>query len=340
MYISATGVKILLTRCWKSKEAFFMNIFDKKLKETGNYPLKAKEVNTLEANVGYKCNLTCSHCYVEASPSRTEEMPLNVINKILNVLRKTDAITIVDITGGAPELNPHFKYLVKSASDIGKNVMVRSNLAICTEPGMEDIPEFLAENKIKILASLPCYTEQGVDSQRGKGTYKKVITVLKRLNKLGYGVKGSSLKIDLVFNPLKASIAPDRQMIENIYREKLKEMHNIIFNHVIALNNAPVGRMRKSMSEDELKTFMRELEEKFNPNAVENLMCRYIINVSYEGKLYDCDCTQITKLPVKTGNASIDNFDYEKLKNREIVTMPLCFMCTAGAGSSCIPINK
>ncbi len=314
-----------------------MNIFDLKLKVTGKYPLKAKRFNVLEANVGYKYNLRCTHCYVESSPERTEEMTLSTINKILNILRENNEITTLDITGGAPELNPHYKYFVKSAVDMGKKVMVRSNLAIFTEPAMEDIPEFLAENRVKIIASLPCVTEEGVDSQRGKGTYKKVISILKKLNGLGYGKEGTSLELDLVFNPAKASLAPEQQMLEKVYKDKLKEMHGIVFNHLIALPNHPGGRLRKSMSGDEIRTYEKELEEKFNPGAIENVMCRHIINISYEGKLYDCECAQMAGLPVKSEIAGIDNFDYERLIRREIITMPYCFICTAGAGSTCLP---
>ncbi len=314
-----------------------MNIFDQKLKESGNYPLKAKRFNVLEANVGYRCNLMCTHCYVESSPERTEEMPLSVIDKILDILRENKEITTVDITGGAPELNQRYKYFVKSCADMGKKVMVRSNLAIFTEPGMEDIPEFLAENKIKIITSLPCVTEVAVDSQRGKGTYKKIISILKKLNGLGYGKEGTSLELDLVFNPAGASLAPEQQMLEKVYKDKLKEMHGIVFNHLIALPNQPGGRMRKSMSEDEIKTYEKELEEKFNPGAIENAMCRHIVNVSYEGKLYDCECAQMAGLPIRNEIASIDSFDYEELTRREIVTMPYCFICTAGAGTTCLP---
>jgi len=315
-----------------------MNIFDQKLNECGYYPLTAQDITTLQVNIGYKCNLMCSHCHVEASPDRKEVMSLSTMAKILNVLRDNDNIITVDITGGSPELNPYFKYFAKSCADMGnKKIIVRSNLAIYKEKGMKDIPEFLAANKVKIIASLPCYTEEGVDSQRGKGTYKKAISVFKYLNSLGYGLNENSkrLEIDIMFNPAKAEIAPDQHMLERAYKEKLKEMHGITFNHLIALSNMPIGRLGKSMSEGDRKKYLKELEEKFNPDTVKNVMCRHLISISPDGKIYDCDFWQMLDMPVKSKCSHIDNFDYEALSKREVVTTPLCLMCTAGAGASC-----
>ncbi len=287
-----------------------MNIFDKKLKEHGYYPLTAEEITTLQCNIGYKCNLRCTHCHVEASPDRKDLMSLSTMFKLLNIIKENDKIAIIDITGGSPELNPYFKYFVKSCADMGKKVMVRSNLAIYTEPGMENIAKFLAENKVKIIASLPCYTEEGVDSQRGKGTYRKAISVLKHLNSLGYGKDGNGLELDIMFNPAKADIAPEQQMLENAYREKLKEMHDITFNHLIALSNMPIGRFKESMTDNEQKEYLKLLEEKFNPDTVKNLMCRHLINVSPDGRLFDCDFWQMLNLPVKSECSHVDNFDY------------------------------
>ncbi|MBI5055109.1 MAG: arsenosugar biosynthesis radical SAM protein ArsS [Nitrospirae bacterium] len=317
-----------------------MNIFNQKLENAGKLPLRARSLSILEANVGYRCNLRCTHCYVDASPERTEEMSLETINTILNILKDNDGITTLDITGGAPELNPHFRYFVKTASALGKKVLVRTNLAVMTEPGMNDIPELLAASKAKVIASLPCFSEEGVDIQRGKGTYKKAISVLKKLNSLGYGKDSSGLELDLVFNPAGASLAPDSKLVENAYKSKLMEMHGIVFNHLIALNNAPIGRMRRSVSDETVRKFEKEIEEKFNPAAVENVMCRFIINVSPDGALFDCDCNQMARLALKNGNSTLAGFDYDKLKNREIVTTSLCFGCTAGAGSSCMPQNE
>jgi radical SAM/Cys-rich protein len=312
-----------------------MNTFDRKLKDSGNHPLRAKKIDTLQVNMGYKCNLRCTHCHVEASPDRTEEMSSETVNSLLVVLKKHKEITTVDITGGSPELNPNYKSFVRSCTDIGKKVVVRSNLAILSEPGMENIPELWAENKVKVIASLPCYSEEGVDSQRGKGTYRKAIRALKRLNVLGYGKEGSVLELDIMFNPASAGIAPDQHGLENAYRQKLQENHGVTFNHLIVLSNMPIGRLKKSMSDQQQKEYIHQLEEKFNPATVANVMCRHLISVSPEGKLYDCDFWQMINVPVKVSSSRVEDFDINKLKNRDIVTLPLCLMCTAGAGTSC-----
>jgi radical SAM/Cys-rich protein len=313
-----------------------MNAFEKKISTIDAYPLKAEKITTLQINMGYKCNLRCAHCHVEASPDRKEEMSSATVDRLLDILRGNDTITTVDITGGSPELNPNYKRFIISAVYMGKRVMVRSNLAILTGPEMEDIPEFLAQNKVKIIASLPCYTAEGVDGQRGKGTYEKAMAAFKRLNKLGYGQEGTGLEIDIMFNPAKAEIAPDQHMLENIYKNKLKEMHGITFNHLIALSNMPIGRLGRTMSTDDKESYLKWLQENFNPETIKNLMCRHIISVSPDGTLYDCDFWQMLKLSVKNKNSNtVNNFDYASLSNRDIVTAPLCFMCTAGAGASC-----
>ncbi|MBI5099990.1 MAG: arsenosugar biosynthesis radical SAM protein ArsS [Nitrospirae bacterium] len=313
-----------------------MNAFEKKISTIDAYPLKAENISTLQVNLGYKCNLRCAHCHVGASPDRKEEMSSATVDRLLDILRENDTITTVDITGGSPELNPNYRRFIKSAVDMGKKVMVRSNLAILTDPEMKDIPEFLAQNRVKIIASLPCYTAEGVNGQRGKGTYEKAIAVLKSLNKLGYGQEGTGLEIDIMFNPAKAEIAPDQNMLESTYKNKLGEMHGITFNHLIALSNMPIGRLGKTMSSTDKEAYLKQLEEKFNPATVKNVMCRSLISVSPDGTLYDCDFWQMLKLPVKNRNSNtVNSFDYSSLSNRDIVTGPLCFMCTAGAGASC-----
>ncbi len=313
-----------------------MNDFDNKLKEFGLYPLKAKNMSALVVIMGHKCNLRCTHCYLEASPERTEEMPLSTLNKILHVLRHNPALTTVNISGGSAELTPHFRYFAKSAADMGKQVMVSSNLAVYFEPGIENLPEFLAENKVVINASLPHYTEDEVDKMRGKGTYKKSIASLKRLNNLGYGKKESGLTLNLLYNPPDAKMAPDVKALEDVYREKLKDMHGIVFNKLFTINNIPMGRFGKSLTDEKLKNYLKELEDNFNPAAVENMMCRTSISYDFDGrKAYDCDFWRILNLPVKVENSSVENFDYDVMSNREVVTHPYCFICTAGRGVGC-----
>ena len=313
-----------------------MNAFDRKLSAADSYPLRAEEISTLQVNMGYRCNLRCTHCHVEASPDRREEMSSATADRVIDIIRTHVEIKTVDITGGSPELNPNYKRLVKAASDMRRKVIVRSNLAIIKEPGMEDIPAFWVENRVKVVASMPCYTANGVDGQRGKGTYHKIISVLKQLNSLGYGKDGSGLEIDLMFNPAKSGVTPEQKMLENAYKEKLIELHGITFNHLIALSNMPIGRLAKSMSETEKKEYMLQLEEKYNPETVGNLMCRHLISVAPDGSLHDCDFWQVLKLCVKDRDANdVETFNYESLSKREILTARLCFLCTAGAGASC-----
>jgi len=312
-----------------------MNAFDRKLQEHGYYPLRAENVSTLQVNIGYKCNLRCTHCHVEASPERDEQMPLSVISRVIEIADSHPQIKTIDITGGSPEMNPYFKYLVQSCSNGRREVIVLSNLAIYSEDGFEEIPEFLASQKVHIIASLPCYTEEGVDTQRGKGTYRKAVSALKKLNLLGYGQNDSGLRLDIMFNPAGAAIAPDQKGLEEAYRSKLGEMHGIVFNNLIALSNMPIGRLGKQLSEDDHTHYVKTLLEKFNPTTVKNLMCRHLVSVSPQGALHDCDFWQMMRLPVRCKSKDLDSFDYEELVRREIVTNALCLMCTAGAGASC-----
>lgn len=312
-----------------------MNTFDQKLKEAGHHPLTAYAVTTLQVNIGYRCNLRCRHCHIEASPDRKEMMSLRTLAKLLDILRENDEITTVDITGGSPELNPYFKYYVKSCYHLGKTILVRSNLAIYTESGMEEIPDFLADNRVKIIASLPCYSAEGVDSHRGKGTFEKAMRAFRLLNGLGYGKEGSGLQIDIMFNPAGASAAPEQQLLESSFKTNLFQHHGIVFNRLIAFSNMPIGRLGTSLSEEDRTAYLKELQNRFNPATIQNLMCRNLISVSPDGVLHDCDFWQVLNLPINTESHRVEHFDYVKLSNREIVTNPLCFMCTAGAGASC-----
>lgn len=309
-----------------------MNDFDSKLDNNGCYPLTAEKISTLQVNIGYKCNLRCTHCHLEASPERKEMMSLKTMTGIINILMENEKINTVDITGGSPELNPYYKYFILACRNLSREVIVRTNLAVLTEAGNEDIPAFLAEHRVKIVASLPCYTEAGVDSQRGKGTYNKAVSALKKLNALGYGRYGTGLAMDIMFNPAGAAVAPHQKMLEAAYREKLKEMHGVTFTDLIALSNMPIGRLGRSMPDHVKDSYINELKDKFNPATIDNLMCRHLISVSPDGRLFDCDFWQVFNLNIK---AKLENFDYEALSRRKIITSPLCFMCTAGAGASC-----
>ncbi|NOZ68575.1 MAG: radical SAM/Cys-rich domain protein [Deferribacteres bacterium] len=312
-----------------------MNIFDRKLKENGLYPLKVRWVNQIVANVGYRCVQRCRHCYMDSSPERTEEMPLEIVNKLLTILKEHDEISLLEITGGSPEITPYFKYLVSSAVDMGKTVATVSDLVVYTEPGMQDMPEFLAANRVKILASLPHYDEEKVDMVRGKGTYAKSVRALKRLNELGYGEEGSGLKIALVHAPVGPELARDKNILIEEFQTNLKEMHGIVFNHLIIFINMPVGRFRRLLTDTEYTEYMQLLQDNFNPDTIGTLPCRGVVSVAPDGRFFDCDFYVAAGLPVKCESTHVDNFDYALLNNREIATSPLCFLCTAGQGASC-----
>lgn len=311
-----------------------MNEFNRTLKEkTALYPLKAADCSRFVINLGEMCNLRCAHCYVSSSPEKTKMMSLETVDKILDVLRKNRGVSSIEITGGAPEMSPHFRHLVRSAAEMGKRVTTASNGVIFFEPGMEYIPQFLADNKVKIYMSLPSYNEADVDRQRGRGVYKKIIAALQLLNGLGYGKEGTGLELDLMYNPLKTSLPPDEQTMEKLYREKLMEMHNITFNNLLFLNNMPIGRMRDNISDDELEQYMMKMESRFSPENVETMMCRHLVSIGYDELIYDCGFSrQLQMAPAKLKDPHISSFNFEEVKNREISTNRLCFVCSAGQG--------
>ena len=285
--------------------------------------------------MGYKCNLQCTHCHVDASPGRTEEMPRAAIKASLDILKSNRLITTVILTGGAPELNIHFLEAVELFTDAGAAVIVCSNLVIYTEAGMQDIPEILAKRNVKIITSLPGLTRHDNDKQRGRGTYERITGVIRKLNGLGYGREDTHLKIDIIFNPCDASIAPGPEMLERTYKKHLKEMHGISFNQLITFSNMPIGRLGRSMTDAQLNNYIDHLENNFNPEAVEHLMCRHQINIAPDGNLYDCGFMQSLRQPVKSDCSSVYRFDYGELNRREIATHSLCLLCTATSGTTC-----
>ena len=278
-----------------------MNLFDKKVMEkTKYYPLRANNIDTLQLNLGYKCNLRCTHCHVDASPEREELMSTDTIQAAVRVLKSNNTIHTVILTGGAPELNPYFRKTIETLSKLKKDVIVCSNLAVYSEPGMRYVPGFLASHKIKIITSLPGISKEEVDKQRGNGTYKKIISGLKKLNNLGYGKADKRLKIDIIYNPLNAAIAPDAKKLQRTYKKKLKEMHNVSFNQLITFSNMPIGRLGQHMTKPAIRDFINHLDKNFNPDTVCSLMCRKQINVAPDGKLYDCGFTQSMGRAVKS----------------------------------------
>ncbi len=309
--------------------------FQDHLKSANQYPLKPNHLEILQINLGYLCNMECNHCHVDASPRRKEITTKQVLLKCLEVIDNVSSIHTVDLTGGAPEMNPNFKWLIEELSKRNVETLVRSNLTILVEGKFKTYPEFLTKHKVTIVSSLPCYTQQNVDAQRGDGTFYKSIKALKKLNKLGYG-QSDDLKLHLVYNPGGASIAGNQQALENDYKRELKENYGIVFNNLYTITNLPISRFLEDLlSKNKLQTYVKLLANSFNPYAAENLMCKNTLSVDYNGNLYDCDFNQILKKPIASNIKNIMDFDDAILLKRQIVTNQHCFGCTAGEGSSC-----
>lgn len=308
-------------------------------------PLTKNQITVLQINLGKRCNLACNHCHVEASPKRTEELSPEVCGQLIEVINRFGQIKIVDLTGGAPEMNYGFKQLVEAARSTGKDVIVRSNLTIYFEPGFEDLPEYFAQHQLKIVASLPCYLEDNVDKMRGQGVYDDSIRAIQWLNQLGYGKK-ANLTLDLVYNPPlplseNFSLTPDQVKLEQDYKKFLKEHFEIDFNQLFTITNLPVGRTKFHLQRTKLHTpYLKFLESNFNSGTVERLMCRNELSIDYLGNVYDCDFNQMENLAAKSRHGfmltvgklldagSLDVID-------EIRTASYCYGCTAGCGSSC-----
>ena len=299
--------------------------------------IKRDYLETLQINIGYKCNQACSHCHVDAGPNRTEMMSNEIIKLIPKVI-KANNIKLLDITGGAPELHPGFKQLVKEVRSLNVDVMDRCNLTILTEPGHEKLSGFLASNKVQITASLPCYLRDNVDKQRGKGVFEKSILALKQLNSFGYGIKEKGLILNLVYNPSGPQLPPSQKELENTYRRELKERYDIFFSNLFVLANMPINRYEKYLNLiGKLKEYNQLLKENHNSRNLKSVMCKTTLSVDWKGYLYDCDFNQ--QLGIKR-NGEIRHLDdllspLVSLKNNPISIGNHCFGCTAGAGSSC-----
>jgi radical SAM/Cys-rich protein len=311
--------------------------FDGVLAKRGCGQLVRGEVSTLQINVGKLCNQACHHCHVDAGPKRTEVMRDAVAERVLDLLAASSAIETVDITGGAPELNPNFPRLVTRSRELGREVIDRCNLTVLLEPGMDHLGEFMAENRVRIIASLPCYTAGNVDAQRGRGVFHKSIQALRKLNDLGYGMPGSALKLNLVYNPLGATLPPDQGRLEGDYKRQLREGFGIEFHNLYTLANMPISRFAETLRRSgEYAAYMELLVEKFNPAAVPEVMCRSLISVGWDGVLYDCDFNQMLEIGLGARRATVwDVESYQDLSGQRVATGSHCFGCTAGAGSSC-----
>jgi len=298
--------------------------------------ISRSELHTLQLNLGYRCNLSCVHCHVNAGPSRTEEMDSKTINKILDLI---DLIPIqqIDLTGGAPELNPEFRRLVAELKARKIRIIDRCNLTILLEPGQEDLADFLAANEVEIVASLPCYEEENVEQQRGKGVYQSSIEGLLMLNSLGYG-KGPRLKLNLVYNPIGASLPPSQIMLQEQYKKNLFKNHGIVFNELLTITNMPINRYGAVLlAKGEFNNYMSLLRRSYNHENLDTVMCRNLISLDWKGDVYDCDFNQMLNLPIISHNQrTIDDLlKNPNLVGKSIATAEHCYGCTAGQGSSC-----
>ena len=315
----------------------FRASFTEHLALSGMYPLRSAGIEIMQLNLGKMCNQTCKHCHVDAGPDRKEMMSRSTMQSCLDVLKNSE-IGVVDLTGGAPELNPDFRWLVEQIKNIGKHVMVRCNLTIIlANKRFHDLPEFFKLHQVEVVSSLPGFTQDRTDRQRGDGVFEDSIKALQMLNQVGYGQEGSGLVLNLVYNPAGSFLPPSQIALQKEYKMELATRYNIVFNELFAITNMPISRyLDYLLNSGNYSRYMDKLVSAFNPESVQNLMCRNTLSVGWDGYLYDCDFNQMLDLKVCTANSQhISGFDYELLKNRDIVVKQHCFGCTAGEGSSC-----
>lgn len=310
--------------------------FSDKLEIIGLYPLKPTGIDVLQVNIGKMCNQTCKHCHVDAGPDRKEIMTRATMQHCLDVLKGT-SITTVDLTGGAPEMNPEFRWFVKELYKLGKKIIVRCNLTIIlANPKYNDLPEFFKQHNVEVISSLPYFAARRTDAQRGEGVFEKSIKALKMLNKVGYGVANSDLVLNLVYNPTGAFLPGSQSGLEEEFKKKLKDGFDVEFNSLFAITNIPVSRFLEYLvASENYEGYMEKLVTAFNPSAAAGVMCRSTLSVGWDGYLYDCDFNQMLELNVSCSSNHISEFKLGTLENREIVLNQHCYGCTAGAGSSC-----
>jgi len=308
------------------------------LAKTDFPPIRRSRLTTLQVNLGYYCNQSCLHCHVNAGPRRTEMMDAETAQQVIAFMHESK-VTTLDLTGGAPELNGQFKTMVKAGVEADLRIIDRCNLTVLFEPGQEQLAEFLAEHKVDIVASLPCYTEDNVDAQRGDGVFDKSIAGLQKLNELGYGKSGSGLSIDLVFNPQGPVLPPPQQELEQDYKAFLGEKFSIEFNQLLTLANLPIHRFGSTLvSKGQFADYMTLLKSAHSEDNLESVMCRSTISVDYDGYVYDCDFNQMLAMPLggkRLQRRHISELKAEALSNAPIAIADHCYGCTAGQGSSC-----
>jgi len=304
------------------------------IKDTDFPQITRLSLKTLQVNLGYKCNQSCLHCHVNASPKRTEMMNKHTIDEVINFSYQNNVGT-VDLTGGAPEMNQYFEYMIKKLREKNIHIIDRCNLTILQEKGMSKMIDFLAEHEVEIVASLPCYKDINVDAQRGKGVFTKSIKALQRLNKKGYGMN-KKLMLNLVYNPQGAELPPKQTELELEYKSYLLENYNILFNNLFTITNMPINRFGSTLiSKKMFHTYMDLLKSTFSQIAKENVMCRNLLSIDYEGYVYDCDFNQMLGVDISNKKTHITDIKKDELVNKIIATGDHCYGCTAGSGSSC-----
>jgi radical SAM/Cys-rich protein len=309
--------------------------FESTFEQHGLPVLTKAAITTVQVNVGKICNQACQHCHVEAGPKRTESMSLRTAERVLSLLKSSPSVKIVDLTGGAPELNSNFRRLVAESRARGLHVIDRCNLTILFEPGFEDLPMFLAHNRVEVTASLPCYTRDNVDAQRGRGVFDKSIEALRLLNRLGYGLD-PALALNLVYNPLGASLPPPQDALEADYKLHLQQKFGIRFNHLFTITNMPIRRFADFLLRTgQQETYMNLLFDRFNAATLQHLMCRSLVSIGWDGQIYDCDFNQMLDMPSSNRMTIWDIESFDATGFQPIATAHHCFGCTAGAGSSC-----
>lgn len=314
-----------------------MTPWHRTLADHGLPPLVRAAAQTLQINVGKRCNQTCRHCHVDAGPRRTESMTRDTAARLVWLLKQNPSLQIVDITGGAPELNENFRDLVRAAKGVQRHVIDRCNLTVLQEPGQEDTASFLADHDVEIVASLPCYSRDNVEKQRGEGVFSRSIEALQELNSLGYGQPDTGLLLNLVYNPLGASLPPSQESLEAAYKARLSEDFGIVFNHLYTVTNMPISRFARDLArQGKQQEYMDLLVQSFNPAATPHLMCRTQLSVGWDGSLYDCDFNQMLEIPLGSHPQTVWDIDsVDSLAGQAIAVGAHCLGCTAGAGSSC-----
>lgn len=312
--------------------------FSERLATLGHRPFKPTEIEIFQLNIGKLCNQTCAHCHVDAGPDKKEEnMSMTDLERCVEIIANTPSIKIVDITGGAPEMHPGFRWFVEQCTALGKEVIDRCNLTIImANPKYRDLPEFLAKHKVHVVSSLPYFSKKRTDGQRGDGVFEDSIKALQLLNEVGYGKPGSDLILDLVFNPSGAYLPGKQETLQAEFKRQLDRKFGIEFNYLFAITNLPVARFLDYLLDTgNYEEYMQKLVDAYNPATVEGLMCRNTVSVSWDGYLYDCDFNQMLDLKVAAKGQHINTFDIDELRKRNIVLNQHCYGCTAGAGSSC-----